>query len=82
MGKRLNPMSVEICDIRSTSYDPLAKALRKFVKDENIKGKIPCVFSSEKPIINNNKIMSSMMTVPSVAGVVAAYYCIDKIINS
>ena len=82
MGKRLNPMSVEICDIRSTSYDPLAKALRKFVKDENIKGKIPCVFSSEKPITNNNKVVSSMMTVPSVAGVVAAYYCIDKIINS
>lgn len=82
MGKKLNPSLVKICDIRETSYDPLAKSLRKYIKDENIKGKIPCVFSEEKPITNDNTVLSSMIMVPSVAGVLAAHYCIDKIINT
>lgn len=82
MGKKLNPSLVKICDIRETSYDPLAKALRKYVKDENIKGKVPCIFSEEKPITNDNNVVSSMIMVPSVAGIMSAYYCINKIINS
>lgn len=82
MGKKLNPSLVKICDIRETSYDPLAKSLRKYVKDEQIKGKVPCVFSEEKPITNDNTVVSSMIMVPSVAGVLAAHYCIDKIINT
>lgn len=83
MGKKLNPSLIKICDIKDTSYDPLAKSLRKYIKDENIKGKVPCVFSSEAPIINeDNTIVSSMMMVPAVAGILAANYCIDKIINT
>ena len=83
MGKKLNPALVKICDIKYTSYDPLAKSIRKYVKDENIEGKVMCVFSSEKPIINNDSgIISSMMMVPATAGVIAANYVIDKIINN
>lgn len=83
MGKKLNPSLIKICDIKDTSYDPLAKSLRKYIKDENIKGKVPCVFSSEVPIINeDNTMVSSMMMVPAVAGILAAHYCIDKIINT
>lgn len=82
MGKKLNPFLVKICDIRDTNYDPLAKSLRKYVKDENIKGKVMCVFSEEKPIINEDNVVSSMMMAPSVAGILSAYYCIDKIINT
>ena len=82
MGKKLNPTLVKICDIRETNYDPLAKSLRKYIKEENIKGKVMCVFSEEKPITNDSKIVSSMMMVPSVAGILSAYYCIDKIINT
>lgn len=81
MGKKLNPSLVKICDIKETSYDPLAKSLRKYVKEENIRGKIPCVFSEEKPV-NNDKIVSSMIIVPGVAGLLAAHYVIDKIINT
>lgn len=29
MGKKLNPSLVKICDIKDTSYDPLAKSIRK-----------------------------------------------------
>ena len=82
MGKKLNPSLVKICDIRETNYDPLAKSLRKYVKDENIKEKVMCVFSEEKPITNESNVVSSMMMVPAVAGILSAYYCIDKIINT
>lgn len=83
MGKRIDPSKVKICDITDTSYDPLAKSLRKFVKDEHIRGKVPCVFSSEIPKCNSNdNVISSMMMVPSVAGIIASSYVIDKIINT
>lgn len=82
MGKRLNPGLVKICDIRNTSYDPLAKTLRKYVKDENINGKVTCIFSSEIPISDDSNVVASMMMVPAVAGITSAYYCIDKIINT
>jgi len=82
MGKKKNPSLVKICDIKDTSYDPLAKSIRKYIKDENIKGKVPCIFSEEKPITNDNTVVSSMIMVPAVAGILAAHYCIDKIINT
>lgn len=81
MGKKINPLLVKICDIKDTSYDPIAKSIRKYIKDENIKGKITCVFSNEKPIISDNNVIASMITVPAVAGLLAANYVIDKIIN-
>lgn len=81
MGKKLDPSQIKICDIRDTSYDPLAKALRKYVKDEKIKGKVPCVFSPEKIPITNNKIVSSMMMVPASSGVLAVSYIINSIID-
>lgn len=82
MGKKLNPLLVKICDIRDTTYDPLAKSLRKYVKKENIKGKVTCIFSDEKPIDNDSNVVSSMIMVTSVAGILAAHYCIDNIINT
>lgn len=82
MGKKLNPSLIKICDIKDTSYDPLAKSLRKYIKEEKIKGKVPCVFSEEKPINNDTNIVSSMIIVPSVAGILAASYVINKLINN
>lgn len=81
MGKKLDPSKVKVCDIRNTSYDPIAKILRKYVKDEKIKGKVICISSDEKPINNDKNITSSMMMVPATAGVMAASYIINKTIS-
>ena len=81
MGKKLNPSLVKICDIKDTSYDPLAKSIRKYVKDEKIRGKVPVVFSSEEPKKNDKNLVSSMMMVPATAGINAAYYVINDIIK-
>ena len=81
MGKKLNPSLVKICDIKDTSYDPLAKSIRKYVKDEKIRGKVPVVFSNEEPKKNDKNLVSSMMMVPATAGINAAYYVINDIIK-
>lgn len=81
MGRKTNSSLIKVCDIKDTSYDPIAKALRKYVKEEHIKGKVTCVFSSEKPINTDNEVIASMMPVPSVAGIYAAEYVLNDIIK-
>ena len=41
-----------------------------------------CVFSSEKPNNTNKEVIASMMPVPSVAGIYAANYILQDIINA
>ena len=53
----------------------------KYVKDEKIRGKVPVVFSSEEPKKNDKNLVSSMMMVPAIAGINAAYYVINDIIK-
>ena len=82
MGRKLDPKKVEIVPLSKTSYDPIAKNLRKYVKDEKINSRVMCVCSTEKPIVNDKSIIASMSIVPSVAGILAAHYVIQSIINS
>lgn len=80
-GNKLNPTLLEICDIRKTSYDPIAKKIRKFVTDNKIKDKIPVVYSKEQnPKFQGN--IPSMIFVPATAGLLLANYVIRDIINN
>ncbi len=81
MGKRLDPSKVMICDIRDTSYDPIAKSLRKYVKDNNIHGKVSVVFSSEIPIKTSDEVIASMAMVPASAGILASFYVINDVLK-
>ena len=78
-ANKLDPSKLTICDIRKTSYDPLAKIIRKYVIDMKTNKKIMVVSSTEKPIKNNN--LASMMIVPSSAGILLASYVINDIIK-
>ena len=81
MGKKLDPSKVKVSDIRDTNYDPLAKALRKYVKDEKIRDKVICVSSTEEPRKTNKTMITSMIMVPSTAGILAASHVINSIIK-
>ena len=81
-GKRLNPEMLTICDIRKTSYDPIAKTLRKYIKESNIKNKIMCCYSKEIPIKINSKDIPSNSFVPASAGLLIASYIIKEICNN
>lgn len=77
-ANKIDPTKLEIIDIRKTSYDPLAKILRKFVNDLKTNKKIMVVSSTEQPI--KRKELSSLVFVPATAGLLCANYVIKDII--
>lgn len=79
-GNKFDPTRFKITDIRKTSYDPIAKILRKMVVDEHINQKIMVVASDEKPIKVKEKI-GSISYVPSVAGLLCTSYIINDILR-
>lgn len=79
-GNKLDPSMLKVMDIRETSYDPIAKKIRKYVNDNKIRGKIPVVCSIEK----NNRFdgdIPSFIFVPAVSGLLCANYIIRLIIK-
>lgn len=81
-GNKLDPTKLKISDLSKTNYDPLAKILRKWAKDEKINGKISVVWSDEKPIQTHDRTPGSTSFVPSVAGLIIASYIINDIIKT
>ena len=80
-GNKLDPSKLQISDIRKTNYDPLARILRKWVKDEKINDKITGLWSSEKPIKTHDRTPGSTSFVPSSAGLLITSYIIRTIIK-
>lgn len=80
-GNKLDPTKLEIIDIRKTSYDPIAKIIRKMVKDLRIKEKIMVVSSKEEPSKSNNNVIGSTSFVPATAGLLCTSYIINSIIG-
>lgn len=80
-GNKMRPEMLEITDIRKTTNDPLAKIIRKMVKEEKIKNKIPVVSSKEVPKKTQGKEIGSNSFVPATAGILMASYVINKIIG-
>lgn len=83
-AKKLDPERLQITDIRKTSYDKLAKIIRKWITDNKINKKIPVVSSTEKIIENkdNSKSLASMCFVPNTAGILCSKYIIDEILKN
>lgn len=79
-GNKFDPTMLEICDITKTSYDPLAKVMRKLLRDNKIKH-LMVVASKEIPR-KTDSIPGSSMMVPNTAGIYAAYYCINDIMEN
>ena len=81
-AQKLDPTKLVITDLKNTSYDPIAKILRKYVKDEKLKGKIPVVSSLEEAKPLNGKNLGSTSFVPSVAGLFITSYIIREVIKN
>lgn len=79
IGNRLNPTSLEINTINNVIGDPLAKKLRKELKNAQFDSNIRCVCSKELPI--KGKVISSYMPVTAYAGLLIADYVIKELIN-
>ena len=79
-GNKMEPSMLSVMDIKDTSYDPIARIIRKYLRDNCIYGKVMVVCSIEQ----GNKFegnIPSMMFVPAVSGILCANYVIKKIIE-
>lgn len=81
MGNRLDPEMVTITRLDKTENDPLAKKLRGEFRKAGIPLKdINVIFSKEAPLVKSTTI-SSMMMVPSTAGLLIAKKIIKDIME-
>ena len=80
-GNKMDPSKLKIIDIRKTSYDPIAKIIRKMVKDERIKGKVMVVCSDEVAYTKIKDEIPSNSFVPATAGLLCASFVINDIVG-
>lgn len=79
MANRLDASKVKFSYLDKTSYDPLAKKMRALLKKENIKGKVPVIYSDEVPLKSNN--LGSIAYVPALAGLLCTNYVVNDILK-
>lgn len=70
-GNKLDPSKFEITDISKTSVCPLAKVMRKELRDLGIKN-VKVLYSTEEPVHVGERTPASISFVPSVAGLLIA----------
>jgi len=80
-GNKFDPSKLKIINLEKTNYDPIAKILRKWAKDNCIHGKIICCCSDETPKKINSQIIGSNSFVPASAGLLITSYIINDIIK-
>lgn len=80
-GNKLHPELFEIADINKTSVCPLARVMRRELKNRGVK-KLTVVYSKEEPIKTENHVPGSVSFTPPVAGYLMASYVINKLIEN
>ncbi len=83
-GNKIEPTKIEVADIKKTSVCPLARTMRRRLKDAGIKD-LKVVYSKEEPKVGLNpdgtRVLASTAFVPSSAGLVIASEVIKDILN-
>lgn len=77
-GNKLYPERFEITDISKTSVCPLARVMRRELKNRGIKN-LTVVYSKEEPVKNDSGVVGSTSFTPPVAGYLMASYIIRKL---
>lgn len=80
-GKRLDASKLEITLLDKTNYDPIARILRKYVKDNKINKKIKVLASKEVPQKIESKEIASCCFVPAVAGILVGNYVFNELLK-
>lgn len=79
-GNKLHPELFEIADINKTSVCPLARVMRRELRNRGVK-KLAVVYSKEEPIKTDSSVPGSISFTPAVAGYLASSFVINKIIE-
>ena len=94
-GNKVDPTMLEVSDISKTSYDPLARVLRRELKSRGI-NHLKVVYSKEQPISPDEELLKEVMEeektskkslpgstpfVPPVAGIIIASEVIKDLLK-
>ena len=90
-GNKLDPTRFEVADIYDTSVDPLARVMRKKLKEHGVRG-LKVVYSKEQPLAVSQPgenpdgtlrraVPGSVSFVPSVAGLIIAGEVVKDILG-
>lgn len=79
-GNKMNPAAFKVADIYRTSVCPLAKVMRRELKNRGIK-QLKVVYSEEVPV-TKERIPGSNAFVPSVAGLIIAGEVVNDLLRS
>ena len=80
-GNKLDPTKLDVVDIRKTVNDPLARIIRKYVKDKKIKDKVMVLSSTEVPVKTGERAPGSTAFVPGTAGLILASFVVRNLIK-
>lgn len=80
LGNRVHANNIKITTLDKTQNDPLARKLRKLVKDNHLNKKITVVFNESLPI--KKEQVNSIITSPGIAGLLIVDYIINDIIEN
>lgn len=80
-ANKMDMTRFKITTIDKTSYDPLAKIIRKKIKEEKIRTKFKVVSGDEKVMKNGTKL-GTIAYMPAVSGLLCASYVINDIIDN
>ena len=84
-ARRLHPELLRVGDIQATSMCPLARRIRKALRQDNIAGRLPVVYSLEKPLPEKDSdrgVLGSMFFVPASAGILLASFAINQMLGN
>lgn len=81
-GNRIDPTKLEITTLNKTNNDPLARVMRRLLKENNLKLNVPVICSSEDAIKIKDRTPGSSALVPSVAGIYIASFIINDILKN
>lgn len=77
-GNKLDITAFRITDIEKTSVCPLAKVMRKELRDRGIKD-VEVLFSTEQPVKTGERVPASNSFVPAGAGLIIAGHVIKRL---
>lgn len=79
-ANKVNPSLFSITNLDKTSNDPIARILRKRVKDAHLNRKFKVVSSTETPIPNKG-VLGTNSFIPGIAGLLCASYVFNDVIK-
>ncbi len=79
-GNKLHPELLEIADIKKTSVCPLARVMRRELRNRGV-NELTVVYSKEEPVKTHTAEPGSMSFVPPVAGYLMTSYVVRTILD-